>query len=104
LSRQRVPPLSWLKVFEAAARHGNFAAAARELSLSRGAISRTIKELEQFVRVALFVRNAHGVQLTEAGLDYADAIRPAIGALARASVEVRLRASHETCNRHMFSV
>jgi LysR family transcriptional regulator, glycine cleavage system transcriptional activator len=98
-----VPPLSWLKVFEAAARHGNFAAAARELSLSRGAVSRTVRELEQFVSVALFVRNAHGVQLTEAGRGYAHAIRPAIGALARASVELRLHAVPETCNRHTFA-
>jgi LysR family glycine cleavage system transcriptional activator len=103
LSRQRVPPLSWLRVFDVAARHSNFAAAARELSLSRGAVSRTIKELEQFVSVALFVRNAHGVRLTEAGQDYAHAIRPAIGALARASVEVRRRAAHEACNTHALT-
>lgn len=42
--------------------------------------------------IALFVRNARGVQLTETARDYARAIGPAISDIARASVEVRLGA------------
>jgi DNA-binding transcriptional LysR family regulator len=79
-----------VRVFETAARHGSFVSAAGELSISRGAVSRTIKELEQFMRVALFVRSAHGVRLTDTGRDYARAIGPAIGEIARASILVRL--------------
>lgn len=64
-------------------------AAARELSISRGAVSRTIKELEQLMGVALFVRSAHDVRLTEMGREYARAVAPAIREIARASMEVR---------------
>ena len=64
-------------------------AAARELSISRGAVSRTIKELEQFMGVALFLRSAHDVRLTDTGRQYARAVAPAISEIARASMDVR---------------
>jgi LysR family glycine cleavage system transcriptional activator len=89
---RRIPPLTWVRVFETAARHESFVSAARELSLSRGAVSRTIKELEGLMGVALFVRSAHGARLTDVGRDYARAISPAIGEIARASVQARLNA------------
>ncbi|HEX7011650.1 MAG TPA: LysR family transcriptional regulator [Steroidobacteraceae bacterium] len=94
--RQRVPPLSWLRVFEAAARYESFVAAARELSLSRTAVSRTIKQLEQYLEIDLFVRNARGVQLTQIGRDYASAIRPALEDIVRASAHILKHMSADT--------
>ncbi|MDC0657123.1 LysR substrate-binding domain-containing protein [Leisingera sp. SS27] len=63
----RLPPLNSLRAFEAAARHEGFIAAAEELFVTRGAISRQVKILEDHIGVQLFHRGARGVALTEAG-------------------------------------
>ena len=63
----RLPPLNALRAFEAAARHQGFIAAAEELFVTRGAVSRQIKILEEHIGVQLFHRNARGVELTAAG-------------------------------------
>jgi DNA-binding transcriptional LysR family regulator len=54
--RKKIPSSTALTAFEAAARHGSFARAAEELSLTEGAISRQIGRLEAFLGVALFER------------------------------------------------
>lgn len=59
--------LGWIRFFEAAARHQNFARAAEELHLTHGAISRQIRQLEDALGVALFERRNRAVFLTEAG-------------------------------------
>ncbi len=64
---KRMPPLNALRAFEAAARHGGFIGASEELSVTRGAISRHVKLLEDHLGVPLFVRLAQGVRLTAAG-------------------------------------
>jgi LysR family transcriptional regulator, glycine cleavage system transcriptional activator len=61
----RLPPLNALRAFEAAARHGSFPAAARELKVTAGAISRQVRLLEDYLGVELFHRHPHGVELTE---------------------------------------
>lgn len=63
----RLPPLNALRAFEAAARHNGFVAAAEELHVSRGAVSRHVKLLEDHLGTSLFRRHAKGVDLTEAG-------------------------------------
>ncbi|UYV38986.1 LysR substrate-binding domain-containing protein [Rhodobacteraceae bacterium D3-12] len=62
-----LPPLNALRAFEAAARHNGYIAAADELCVTRGAISRHVKLLEEHLGVALFRRHAKGVDLTTAG-------------------------------------
>ena len=59
--------LNAVVAFEAAARHGNFTNAARELCITRVAVSRRIKSLEDDLGVRLFVRLHRGVVLTEEG-------------------------------------
>ena len=63
----RLPPLNALRAFEAAARHGGFTGAADELCVTRGAISRHVKLLEEHLGVALFRRLPQGIVLTEPG-------------------------------------
>jgi LysR family glycine cleavage system transcriptional activator len=63
----RLPPLNALRAFEAAARHGGFTAAADELCVTRGAISRQVKLLEQHLGIVLFRRLPQGIELTEHG-------------------------------------
>ncbi|MDX1737256.1 MAG: LysR family transcriptional regulator, partial [Alphaproteobacteria bacterium] len=55
--RRALPPLTSLVVFEAAARHLNFTNAAKELYVTREAVSRQIKILEGFLGTSLFERS-----------------------------------------------
>jgi len=63
----RLPPLNALRAFEAAARHEGFVGASDELHVTRGAISRQVKLLEEHLGRQLFLRNGKGVELTSAG-------------------------------------
>ncbi|MGB8810548.1 MAG: LysR family transcriptional regulator, partial [Acinetobacter calcoaceticus] len=65
--RRKIPSSSSLQAFEAAARHGNFARAAEELSLTEGAISRQIGRLESFLNCKLFDRVGSRVKLNAMG-------------------------------------
>lgn len=67
----QLPSLAMLRCFEAAAKHQSFTAAAEELRLTQGAISRHVKELEEQVGAALFTREGRGVRLTDAGNELA---------------------------------
>ncbi len=62
-----LPPLDPLKVFECAARHLSFSEAAKELCITKGAVSYQVKKLEQALDVPLFTRSVRQVYLTEAG-------------------------------------
>ncbi|MGL4767566.1 MAG: LysR substrate-binding domain-containing protein [Formosimonas sp.] len=63
----KLPPLNGLKVFAATARKLSMAAAAQELCLTHGAVSRQIKSLEASLGVLLFVRRNRAIFLTRAG-------------------------------------
>jgi LysR family transcriptional regulator, glycine cleavage system transcriptional activator len=81
----RLPPLSSLRVFEAAARHGSFQKAAGELNLTASAVSHGIQTLESWLGVALFHRGARGLRLTAAGEAYAPLVNQALSILAKAT-------------------
>jgi LysR family glycine cleavage system transcriptional activator len=59
--------MATLEAFEAAARLGSFSAAAAELHLTPGAVSRQMAALEGDLGITLFSRAARGVALTPAG-------------------------------------
>ncbi len=63
----RLPPLTALRAFDAAARHMSFAKAAEELSVTPAALSFQIKSLEDHLGAPLFRRLNRAVELTEAG-------------------------------------
>lgn len=67
MQRRRLPSLTALRAFEAAARHGSFRLAAEELAVTDSAISHQIRSLEESLGVALFVRQGRAVALSEAG-------------------------------------
>ncbi len=77
MSRDRLPPLSALRVFEAAARHESFKQAAEELFVTPGAVSQQIRLLEDHVGTELFVRDGRRVTLTDAGKAAAAVLRDA---------------------------
>lgn len=63
----RLPPLSALRAFEAAARHQSFSAAGNELCVTHAAVSHQIRNLEDWFGTRLFEREGRGVRLTRAG-------------------------------------
>jgi LysR family glycine cleavage system transcriptional activator len=84
-TRRRLPPLNALRAFEAAARHLNFSRAADELSVTPGAVSQQIQNLEDYVGVALFKRTPKGLLLTDAAQTALPALREAFDRLAEAA-------------------
>ncbi len=79
-----LPPLQWLRVFEASARHLSFTRSAEELNVTQSAVSQQIKLLENFIGSALFIRRPRALQLTPAGKNYLPDVQRAIE-LLRAS-------------------
>ena len=63
----KLPPLSALRVFEAAGRRGGFTAAAAELGVTPSAVSHGVRALEDALGVPLFHRDQRGMRLTPAG-------------------------------------
>lgn len=80
-----LPPLTWFRSFEAAARHLSFTAAAEEIGLTQSAVSQQVKSLELRLRVPLFVRQARGLMLTDDGRRLLPEISAALDALAGAA-------------------
>ena len=64
---RRIPPLSAVRVFEAAARHENFTKAAAELGMTQAAVSYQIRLLEERLGLALFTRDKGRVRLSGQG-------------------------------------
>ena len=82
---RRLPPLDLLKGFEAAARLSNITLAAGELALTQSAVSRQVKALEEQLGVRLFERRARGLELTEPGRRYYEAVSRALKLLRTAT-------------------
>ncbi len=78
-----LPPLDWLRVFEAAGRLGGFSAAAKEFGLTQAAVSQRIANLESWLGRSLFVREARGVSLTVEGESYLPLVQDSLQALER---------------------
>jgi DNA-binding transcriptional LysR family regulator len=71
----------------AAADHGSFRRAAAALGVRESAVSRRIRDLEERLGAALFVRSHSGVQLTLAGRQFVDRGRKALSEIALAKTE-----------------
>lgn len=84
----RLPPLSTLRVFEAAGRLLSFKAAAEELGITPSAVSHSIQTLEDWLGVPVFVRNNRSLSLSPAGVAYLPRVRDALVALSEATAAV----------------
>lgn len=67
MKRRNLPSLNALKAFEAAARCGRMVDAAEELSVTHGAVSRQVRQLEEVLQTQLFEGPKNRLRLTEAG-------------------------------------
>ena len=83
-----LPPLEWLRVFEAAGRLGNFTAAANELGLTQAAVSQRMRNLEKHLKAHLFLRLARGVELTAEGEAYLPHVRSSLNAMRRGTADL----------------
>jgi LysR family transcriptional regulator, glycine cleavage system transcriptional activator len=89
LPRRYLPPIPALMALEAVDRLGTASEAAKELSLTQGAISRALQSLEQQLGVPLLIRERQRLRLTPAGQDYVAEVRKALHLLASASITLR---------------
>lgn len=83
-----LPPLAWLRAFEAAARLGNFTRAAEELLITPAAVSYQVRQLEQELGYPLFDRVHRELVLTRLGQTYLPTVEKAFSDLSIATVSV----------------
>ncbi len=83
-----LPPLEWLRVFEAAGRLGCFTAAGSELGLTQAAVSQRIRNLEARLGVRLFLRLPRGVELSADGEAYLPHVQNALNAMLRSTTDL----------------
>lgn len=89
LPRRYLPAIPALMALEAVDRLGTASAAAEELALTQGAISRALQCLEAQLGLTLILRERQRLRLTPAGRDYAADVRKALHLLATASLTLR---------------
>lgn len=89
LPRRYLPAIPALMALEAVDRLGTASAAAEELSLTQGAISRALQGLEAQLGVPLLIRERQRMRLTPAARDYVAEVRKALQLLASASIMLR---------------
>ncbi len=88
-ARRYLPSIPSLLALESVARLGTASAAAAELNLTQGAISRQLQVLEGQLGVALLIRDRHRLRLTPAALDFVAQARRALSTLSAASLSLR---------------
>jgi DNA-binding transcriptional LysR family regulator len=81
-------PFSQLQAFLAVARWRSFSGAARDLGVSRSAVSQAVRQLEEQLRVGLFARTTRSVSLTDAGRRLVEGAGPALAQAVAALTEV----------------
>jgi LysR family glycine cleavage system transcriptional activator len=94
--RRRLPPLTALRAFEAAARRLSFARAAEELNVTPAAISHQVKALEEWLGVPLFYRHNAALRLTPSGIRYLQAVSDGFDRLSRSTEELMVGDAHDT--------
>lgn len=85
----RLPPLTSLRAFEAAARRASFKAAAEELGVTPTAISHQVRQLEDHLGLRVLNRSPRAVTLTPEGKALCEVIATGFGEIARVVAELR---------------
>ena len=83
--------LPQLQVFLAVARLRSFSGAAREFGVSTTAVSQSVRQLEEQLRVVLLTRTTRSVSLTEAGRSLVEGAGPGLGQVLTALGAVSAR-------------
>ncbi len=101
--KRKLPPLTALRSFESAARHSSFRDAAEELCVSHSAISHQIKQLEEYLGIALFERKPRAVELTRAGQLYYPQIRDSFDRISEATELLTSPEPQDTLTVQLYS-
>lgn len=80
------PKLGSLRMFDVSARRLNFGLAAQELNLTQSAVAQRVRQLEQELGIALFLRKPRGLELTDAGRHYHSTISRALAMIDEATL------------------
>lgn len=95
--------LAQLQSFLAVARHKSFSGAARELGVTKSAVSHAVKLLEEQLRVPLFARTTRSVALTDAGQRLVEGAGPSLGQVFATLADIAAQPG-ETTGRLRLSV
>lgn len=87
--KSRLPPIKSLIAFEAVARHLSITRAGQELFISREAVSRQIRILEEHLGGKLFDRLHRAISLTVAGKEFIAVVQGSLKNIARASDNIQ---------------
>jgi LysR family glycine cleavage system transcriptional activator len=90
---RKIPSLSALRAFEAAARLESLSDAARALNVTHAAISQHVRSLEAELGVSLLVRAGRRMALTDEGAVLAASLNDGFGTIASGITELRDRAA-----------
>ncbi|WP_245957988.1 LysR substrate-binding domain-containing protein [Marinomonas piezotolerans] len=94
--RRYIPSSTALKCFEASVRHLSFTRAAQELHLTQSAVSRQIRNLEEFLSRDLFIRLNKRLVLTSTGAAYYKEVVPLLDSMETASLRMLHREDEKT--------
>jgi DNA-binding transcriptional LysR family regulator len=89
-------PLTYIRSFEASARHLSFTAAADELGYTQAAISNHVRALEKLIGRQLFVRYPRSLKLTEMGEAFLPTLRQALDQIQDATDAIIASAQNRT--------
>ncbi|WP_323779322.1 LysR family transcriptional regulator [Leisingera sp.] len=87
--RKFLPSISSLRALEALDRLGSASAAAEELALTQGAVSRQLQTLERQLGMALVQRDQKRLMLTSEAQDYAAEIRQALNLIVQSTLRLQ---------------
>lgn len=96
----RLPPLNWLRAFEASARALSFTIAAQELNMTQSAVSQQIKGLENALGRPLFYRRVRGLELTDEGRGYLPTVQAAFALLEEGTTVLTGRKNPDVLELH----
>ena len=88
-----LPPLNTLLPFEAAVRHASMTAAAQELHVTHGAVSRQIQNLERALGTSLFERQTRALRPTPQARQLAAVVRDALDQIDATARQISERTS-----------
>lgn len=89
MKRSNIPYLDDLRAFETVARLGSVRAAAGELALTHGAVSRRVSKLAADLNLRLLEAQGRGLRLTRDGAILAEVTGKAFGLITAALAEIR---------------
>ncbi|HPT49054.1 MAG TPA: transcriptional regulator GcvA [Accumulibacter sp.] len=94
IDSRRTPPLGGLRVFVAVAETGSVTAAAARLHLTHGAVSHQLRQLQDYLGVALVEKRGRGLKLTDQGAAYAERLSRALVEIDQATEKLLVARDH----------